>query len=124
MTDGDDASAKDMEVEGDTELLERITERFVEGEFSAVLPDEQNQCADAAEVLALCEDEAAACTAHIDMKYKLYRETLGEETSTPEAETQGGMGARVLLHTSERTLSEQSKKTVTRNGQSLRSMWT
>ena len=105
MTAVDDGSAKDMEVEGDTELLERITERFVEGDFPAVLPDEQNQCADAAEVLALCEDEAAACTAHIDKKYKLYRETLVEEKS------QGGMGATVLLHTSERTISEQSKRT-------------
>ena len=96
-TQSDASDAEDQE--STAQFLELIEQRFRDELFPAVLPQEQEKCADANDILLLVQkEEAVAVQTHLDQKYKLYLEQCSVDPSISEPVTRAGW-AREFYYT-------------------------
>ena len=84
-TQKEEVSDAEEQEETAAQIAELIEQRWSNKEFPAVLPGEQEQCADAADVLDLArKQDHVAIQSYVEDKYKLYRETNPSDPSVPE----------------------------------------
>ena len=96
-TQSDASDAEDQE--STVQFLELIEQRFRDEQFPAVLPQEQEKCADANDILLLVQkEEAVAVQSYLDHEYKLYREQCCVDPSISEPVRRAGW-AREFYYT-------------------------
>ena len=106
-------SSDDEDQEATAKFLEVIDQRFRDGDFPAVLPQEQDKCADAADILMLVQkEEAVALQSYIDDQYKLYRENCCADASISEAVRRADWARKFYYKHMENFVSTMKKKDV------------